>query len=109
MGIVTDSTPVEESKDPEKCNLFALYTLFTTKKEQADLAERYRAGGLAYGHVKQEFYERMEAYFKEARENRARLEKDAGFVEKALKEGGQKARSVARETLDKARRACGLS
>src|SRR5437667_7429353 len=46
MGIVTDSTPVAEPKDPERCNVFALYSLFATEEEKAALAARYRAGGM---------------------------------------------------------------
>src|SRR5581483_49611 len=47
MSIVTDSTPVEAAKDPERCNVFALYSLFATEEEKAALAARYRAGGMA--------------------------------------------------------------
>src|SRR5438552_14218986 len=42
MGIVTDSTPVDQPKNPEKCNAFAIYKLFATPEEQAKLAELYR-------------------------------------------------------------------
>ena len=42
MSIVTDSTPLGEPKEPETCNVFQLYKLFSTEEEQAELAERYR-------------------------------------------------------------------
>src|SRR5947207_2628087 len=48
-GIVTDSKSVEEPKDPNTCNVFALYSLFASPAEKAALAERYRAGGMGYG------------------------------------------------------------
>src|SRR5258708_31770470 len=51
MNIVTDSTPVADPKNPEKCNVYALYSLFATEKEKAALADRYGAGGMRYGEV----------------------------------------------------------
>src|SRR5262249_15615321 len=52
MSIVTDSTSVADPKDPDRCNVFALYSLFATPEEQAELAARYRAGGMGYGEAK---------------------------------------------------------
>ena len=57
MSIVTDSTPVETPKDPEKCNLFAIYSLFVSNEDKERLIKRYRAGGLKYGEVKKELFE----------------------------------------------------
>src|SRR5215475_3543613 len=73
MSIVTDSSKVEDPKDPERCNVFALYSLFATQEEKAALAARYRAGGMGYGEAKQLLYEKMEAYFAPARERRKQL------------------------------------
>src|SRR5262249_32821296 len=53
MGIVTDSSTVADPKDPDKCNVFALYSLFASAEEKAALAARYRAGGMGYGEAKQ--------------------------------------------------------
>ena len=108
MSIVTDSTPVEKPKDPETCNLFALYKLFANEKEQKEMSDRYLKGGLGYGTVKQELFERMESYFKKAREERKRLEKDTDYVEDVLKKGGEKAKGISQKTLQSARKACGL-
>lgn len=109
MAIVTDSTPVEAPKNPETCNLFALYALFADAAEQKAMAERYRAGGLGYGHVKEELYQKMEAYFAKAREERERLLRDPKVVEEWLIKGGQRARQSAQKTLQAARLACGLN
>src|SRR5437763_2517991 len=49
MGIVTDSSKVEDPKDPDKCNVFALYNLFATPAERDEMAAKYRAGGMGYG------------------------------------------------------------
>ncbi|GIW82845.1 MAG: tryptophan--tRNA ligase [Gemmatales bacterium] len=108
MGIVTDSTPVEAPKDPAKCNVFALYSLFATDDEKAELAERYRAGGMGYGEAKKMLLAKMDEYFAPAREKRKQLAKDPSTVEDILKEGAKRARSVARKTMDRVRKAVGM-
>src|SRR5205823_11130530 len=70
MSIVTDSTPVEAPKDPDRCNVFGLYGLVATEQEKAALAERYRAGGHGYGESKKALLEKIVAYFAPAREER---------------------------------------
>ena len=52
MGIKTDSTPVEDPKDPARDTVFTLYSLFATPAERDTLAARYRAGGMGYGEAK---------------------------------------------------------
>ena len=73
-GIVTDSTPVADPKDPDKCNLFAIISLFLSEDEKTDLAERYRRGGLKYNEVKNELFDRIWEFFRSAREKREQLE-----------------------------------
>jgi tryptophanyl-tRNA synthetase len=68
MRIQTDSLGVEDSKDPDQCNIFQLYRHFTTAEEQATLAECYRAGGMGYGEAKQQLFEAVERELGEARE-----------------------------------------
>jgi tryptophanyl-tRNA synthetase len=108
MGIVTDSTPVEAPKDPEKCNVFALYSLFSTPEEQGELMARYRAGGLGYGEVKKLLLARIDAHFGPFRERRKELAKDEGYVEDVLKDGAHRAREQARQTMDRVRTAVGM-
>jgi tryptophanyl-tRNA synthetase len=108
MSIKTDSTPVEAPKDPDRCSLFALYTLFATHEQQAALAARYRAGGMGYGEAKQALYEAALAYFAEARARREQLIADPATVESILKAGAEQARAKGRGVLDRVRRACGL-
>ncbi|ADK85392.1 tryptophanyl-tRNA synthetase [Desulfarculus baarsii DSM 2075] len=109
MSIVTDSTPVEAPKDPEKCNVYKLISLFMTAAEREELAQRYRAGGLGYGQVKKELFERMWAYFAPYRDKRAALAADPEEVRRIMAQGAQKARALAMETIDKVRRAVGLN
>lgn len=108
MSVKTDSKELKDPKDPESCNVFALYKLFATEAELADLAERYRAGGMGYGHAKLELLDIINAHFGPIREKRRELEADMDYVEDVLCQGARKARSLARETLNKARQAVGL-
>ena len=109
MKILTDSKELEDVKDPDTCNVFALYKLFADEVAQAELAERYRAGGMGYGYAKTELYETMERYFEPIRERRMRLEKDPDFVEDVLRMGAKRASEVAQDVLGRAREAVGLA
>ncbi|MEE9369216.1 MAG: tryptophan--tRNA ligase [Pontiella sp.] len=108
MKIVTDSKEMEDPKDPESDNVFALYKLLATPAEQAELAERYRAGGMGYGHAKTELLDKINEHFDPIREKRAELVNDMDYVEDVLRKGAEKASVLARETLQKARQAVGL-
>jgi tryptophanyl-tRNA synthetase len=108
MSIVTDSTPVADPKDSERCNVFALYSLFATEEEKAALAGRYRAGGMGYGEVKQLLYDKMESYFAPARARRKELAENPDHVEDVLRKGAQKARAEAQKTMALVRQAVGL-
>lgn len=108
MRIVTDSKTLEEVKDPDTCNVFALYRLLAAPDEQAALAERYRAGGMGYGEAKQAFAELFETHFAPLREKRDALAKDVDSVEDVLRDGARRARSEAARTLQQARQAVGL-
>jgi len=105
---VTDSTPLEEPKDPEKCNVFALYRLFADRAEQDELAARYRAGGLGYGTAKQELLAKIEQHFEAMNARREELVREPEYIEQVLADGARRAGELARETLRKARRAVGL-
>jgi tryptophanyl-tRNA synthetase len=107
MGIVTDSTPMEDPKEPEGA-LFDLYALFATADEREDLAARGRAGGLGYGHVKQELLAKVLDYFEPMRDRRADFEKRPDDVFDILAAGAERARSIAHPVLDHCRRAAGL-
>jgi len=107
-GIVTDSTPVAAPKDPDKCNLFAIIALFLDREEKAELADRYRRGGLKYSDVKKDLFARVWEHFRGAREKRRTLEENPGLIREILREGARKARDKARPTLDLVRRKVGL-
>ncbi len=108
MKIVTDSKELEDPKDPDVCNVCALYKLFATEEELADMEQRYRAGGMGYGTAKTALLEKINEQFGPMRERRAELAADMDYVNDVLRQGAEKASALARETLSKARRAVGL-
>jgi len=108
MKIVTDSLPVEEPKNPDKCNVFALLKLVASSDELNEWENKYRRGGLGYGQAKKRLAELMIDYFKPFRQKRAELENDMDYVKEVLANGAERAKAVAGEMLEKARQAVGL-
>ena len=108
MSIPTDSTPMEDPKDPDKCNIFALFKLFSNEQQVADLAAKYRAGNFGYGHAKQALFEAYMDYFAPMRRRREELEKEPGYIDEVLRKGAEKANAVAAQTMDEVYRAVGL-
>jgi tryptophanyl-tRNA synthetase len=108
MGIVTDSQPLEAAKNPETCNVFTLYSLFSSKQEQEALAERYRAGGMGYGESKKMLLEKINTYFEAARQKRKELASRPEAVEAVLQDGARRARAEARKTMELVRSAVGM-
>jgi len=108
MQIVTDSTPVEQPKDPDKCNVFALLKLVASPEELADWENRYRSGGMGYSEAKKRLAELMIDYFKPFRQKRNELENNIDYVKEVLVNGAERARTVAAKTLASARQAVGL-
>ncbi len=108
MSIKTDSTPVEDPKDPEKCNLFAIFRLMAPAEEAAEVAAAYRKGGIGYAVVKKRLADLYEAQFGSARERRAKLEAEPDRVEDVLADGAKRARAVAQQVMARVREACGL-
>lgn len=109
MSIKTDSKGVDEPKDPETCNVFALLRLLAPTDEVSQWKERYRAGGMGYGEAKQRLAELFEQTFAPARERYEALSKDPAYVEHILTDGAHRARAVARETMREVRQCCGLT
>jgi len=108
MSIVTDCKSLEEVKDPENCNVVALYKLFATPEELEEMKANYRAGNYGYGHAKQALFEKIWAHFEPMRKRREELEANLDFVEELLRKNGERAREEAAKTLDKVRAAVGL-
>jgi tryptophanyl-tRNA synthetase len=108
MSIVTDSTPVEEPKDPANSAIVELYRLFASESDVAEMERRFRAGGTGYGEFKKELFQAIWSYFEPMRRRRAELEADPGYVDRVLEEGAEKANALAGATVRKVRQAIGL-
>ncbi len=106
--IVTDSTPLEEPKDYENCNVFALSKLFLDKEGIEDLKRRYKSGKEGYGHFKLYLKDLIWEYFKPYREKREYYLKHVDEVEDILREGAKKAREIAKEKMEIVRDKVGI-
>jgi tryptophanyl-tRNA synthetase len=107
--IVTDSTPVDEPKNPETDTLYALFKLFAPAADLEQVREGYLKGGLGYGDVKKRLAVHLSAYFAEARDRRAHWLAHPDRVQEVRASAAVRARKTARIVLDRARAACGVS
>ena len=108
MGIVTDSKSLEDPKDPTTDNVFQLYKLMADAEGIRSMEEKYRAGGYGYGHAKKELLELLLSRFTKERQLYQELMKDRAELDKQLGIGAEKARAVARVTLDRVRERAGF-
>ena len=103
MSIVSDSTPLEEPKNPDACHTFALYKLLATAEQTAQMKANYEAGNYGYGHAKQALFELILEKFSQERARFDHLMANTAEIDAALSIGAQKARNVAQEVLKRAR------
>lgn len=108
MKIVTDSTPVEDPKDPADSYIIQLYQLFASADEVKAMEDSFRAGGQGYGHYKQQLFEAIRDFFAPMRERREELVQDTDYVDGVLEEGAERAGEKAREVMDRVRSAVGM-
>jgi tryptophanyl-tRNA synthetase len=108
MGIVTDSTPVADPKNPEGSTIVDLYRLFASADDVARMEADFRAGGMGYGDFKGRLAEAVEAHLAPLRARRAELLADPASIDAVLRTGAERARSVARRTMERVRAALGL-
>ena len=99
MGIQTDSTALEDPKDPDTCTVFTLYSLLAPASSVQELRARYQAGGMGYGHAKQLLFDLILDRFSEEREKYDYFHQHPEEVYIALAKGAEKARKVAQEVL----------
>lgn len=103
MQIVTDSTPLEEPKDPDTDNVFALYKLLASNEQIEEMRNNYLGGNYGYGHAKQALYELIVEEYTNERELYNNYMENLDELEKQLQLGEEKARVVAREVLQRVR------
>ena len=107
MAIETDSKGVEEPKDPDACNVFALYRLMANEAQIAEMRSNYINGGYGYGHAKQALFELIVDVYGSQREKYKYLMENPAEIESALKIGAEKARKVAQVVLKRVREKVG--
>ncbi len=107
MKIQTDSTPLESPKNPDTCNLFALYKLVASEQQILEMRANYEGGDYGYGQSKQAFYELLIEKFSVERERYNYYMNNTDQVDKALAIGAEKARNVASEVLKRVREKAG--
>ncbi|MBI3510879.1 MAG: tryptophan--tRNA ligase [Bacteroidetes bacterium] len=108
MSIVTDSTPLEAPKNPDKDNVFSLYKLMGSAEQTEDLRKKYLAGNFGYGHAKNALLELILDKYKTERERYDHFMKDRAALDAELKKGEDKARAIATITLARVRQVLGF-
>ena len=108
MSIVTDSTPLEEPKNPDTCHVFALYKLLASREQVDEMRKLYLAGGYGYGHAKKALLEVMLERFSEERKGYDYWMSHPDELEAALLAGAQKAAKTGKAVLNRFRTALGF-
>ena len=108
MGIATDSTLLEEPKDPESCTVFSLYRMVAEETAVKQMRLQYESGGFGYGHAKQALLEILLNKFAPARTHFDKLMAKPQQMDKILQQGAIKAQSVANQTLSRVRKSLGF-
>ncbi|MCK5022118.1 MAG: tryptophan--tRNA ligase [Candidatus Pacebacteria bacterium] len=109
MSIHTDSKGIEDSKDPEECNIFALHKLFSSEDELMEIKKRYVEGGMGYKESKDILIKNIQDFIRPLREKRKEIVEDHEKVIDILKKGGEIARKRAEEKMKDVREKVGLS
>jgi tryptophanyl-tRNA synthetase len=108
MSIVTDSTPVEASKDPTNSTILKLYSLIASKNEIAEMRERFLRGGTGYGDFKKQLFEKLWEYFAPMRQRREEILGHKSYIDDVLARGAKRANEIADVVMKRVRKAVGL-
>ncbi len=109
MSIVTDATPLEDPKNPDTCNVFALYKLIASDSQVSEMRENYSKGGYGYGHAKTALLELLLEKYKLERETYNYYMSNREELDKKLQLGANKARVIAKATLKRVREKLGFN
>ena len=108
MSIVTDSTPLEEPKNPDTDNVFALYKLLASEDQISEMRQKYAGGNYGYGHAKQELFELILEKFGPMRQKFNYYMEHLDEVDRALEIGSEKAHAIAEQVLERVRKNSGI-
>ncbi|MGI9115259.1 MAG: tryptophan--tRNA ligase [Chthoniobacterales bacterium] len=109
MSIVTDSTPVEASKDPDRSTIVQLYSLFASPEEVEQMRQRFRAGGTGYGEFKKQLFGKLWEFCAPMRARREEILADKPYIDAVLQKGAGRANEIATPVMQRVRAAVGLS
>lgn len=109
MSIITDSTPLEEPKDPDTDTVYKLYSLLASEKATEELRQKYLGGNYGYGHAKKELLDLILTHFAKERETFNYYMANENELEAKLQEGEARARKIAQKVLGKVRERLGFS
>lgn len=108
MSIETDSTPLEEPKNPDTCKVFAIYSLLANENQITEMRAKYLGGNYGYGHAKTELLNLILENFKTEREKFNYYLNNLDELDAKLKEGAEKTRKIAAATLKRVRESLGM-
>ena len=108
MKIITDTTPMEDPKDPDTCNVFAIYKLLASDEQIAEMRANYTGGNYGYGHAKQALYELIVDVFAEPRAKFKMLMEDKVLIDAVLAKGAKKADAIGSKVLSRVRTKLGF-
>jgi len=109
MSIPTDSKEIEESKNPEECNIYALHRLFSSEDELGEIRKKYVEGGMGYKESKDILVKNIQSFIIPLREKRKEIAKDIEKVKEILRKGGEVARKRAEEKMKEVRNKIGVA
>ena len=109
MSMMTDSTPVEDPKDPSNSIIIDLFSLVASDQQLQEMKDDFLKGGTGYGDFKKRLFEAFWEYFEPMRAKRKELSEDPQYIKNILKEGADRAREAASATLKRARHSCGIT
>ncbi len=109
MKIVTNSQTIEEPKNPDECNIFSLYKLFTNNEQQQELRKKYLAGGMGWGQAKQELFEVMNETLTPLRDEYTKLIGNKDYIDEVLNKGAERANEIVSKKMLELRKAVGLA
>src|SRR3954451_9943200 len=105
MSIKTDSTAVEEPKDPQDSTIVQLYSLFASADETEAMRESFRKGGTGYGEYKKQLFEKLWTFFAPMRKRREEILAHPNYIDDVLTAGAKRANAIADQVMERVRRA----
>ena len=108
MSIITDSTPMEEPKNPDTCNVYKIFKTIASENQKTEMRGNYEGGNYGYGHAKTALFELMLDRFREERKRFDHFMENEQAIEQHLQEGEEKARAIAHDVLARVKTTIGF-